>query len=104
MFTLNLDLPPVLSETIRAVKKLSSGVTPGSHAIPAYTGKYSDHKIRNQLNPLFHGIWCQIPVPRDFRDTASFHLFKWKGNHQRFDNHRRISALKIAGKILVVLF
>ena len=43
--------------------------------------------------------------PQDFKDASIIHLYKRKGNPQVCDNHRGISLLSIAGKILVkILF
>ena len=39
-------------------------------------------------------------VPQDFKDASIIHLYKRKGNRQSCDNHRGISLLSIAGKIL----
>ena len=39
-------------------------------------------------------------IPQKFKDASIIHLFKRKGNPQVCDNHRGISLLKIAGKIL----
>ena len=38
--------------------------------------------------------------PQDFKDASIIQLYKWKGNLQVCDNHRGISLLSIAGKIL----
>nr|VZH91275.1 unnamed protein product [Spirometra erinaceieuropaei] len=77
----DLDLPPSLQETIRAVQQLSSGKAPGSDAIPTE-------------------MWRQGEVPQDFKDATIVHLYKRKGNRHVCDNHRGISLLNIAGKIL----
>ncbi|BHF71434.1 hypothetical protein SprV_0401449200 [Sparganum proliferum] len=82
----DLDLPPSLQETIRAVQQLSSGKAPGSDAIPAEVYKHG-------------GDVCQGEVPQDFKDATIVHLYKRKGNRQLCDNHRGISLLNIAGKI-----
>ena len=39
-------------------------------------------------------------IPQKFKDATFVHLFKRKGNPQICDNHRGISLLSIAGKIL----
>nr|VZI43743.1 unnamed protein product [Spirometra erinaceieuropaei] len=77
----DLDLPPSMQETIRAVQQLSSGKAPGSDAIPA------------------EEMWRQGEVPQDFKYATIVHLYKRKGNRQVCDNHRGISLLNIAGKI-----
>ena len=44
-------------------------------------------------------MWRKEAIPQEFKD-ATIHLFKRKGNPQVCDNHRGISLLSIAGKIL----
>ncbi|BHF83235.1 hypothetical protein SprV_0802637700 [Sparganum proliferum] len=76
----DLDLPPSLQETIRAVQQLSSGKAPGSDAIPAEVYKHGGPQLMDHLTALFQEMWRQ-------------------GNRQICDNHRGISLLNIAGKI-----
>ena len=45
-------------------------------------------------------MWRKEVIPQDFKDASIIHLFKWKGNPQLCDNHRGISLLSIAGKVL----
>nr|VZI37041.1 unnamed protein product [Spirometra erinaceieuropaei] len=78
----DLDLPPSLQETIRAVQQLSSGKAPGSDAIPAEVYKHGGPLLMDHLTALFQEMWRQA-----------------KRNRQVCDNHRGISLLNIAGKI-----
>nr|VZI30448.1 unnamed protein product [Spirometra erinaceieuropaei] len=95
----DLDLPPSLQETIRAVQQLSNGKAPGSDAIPAEVYKHGGPQLMDHLTALFQEMWRQGEVPQDFKDAAIVHLYKRKGNRQVCDNHRGISLLNIAGKI-----
>nr|VZI37492.1 unnamed protein product [Spirometra erinaceieuropaei] len=95
----DLDLPPSLQETIRAVQQLSSGKAPGSDAIPAEAYKHGGPQLMDHLTALFQEMWRQGEVPQDFKDATIVHLYKRKGNRQVCDNHRGISLLNIAGKI-----
>ncbi|BHF84930.1 hypothetical protein SprV_1002808400 [Sparganum proliferum] len=95
----DLDLPPSLQETIRAVQQLSSGKAPGSDAIPAEVYKHGCPQLMDHLTALFQEMWRQGEVPQDFKDATIVHLYKRKGNRQVCDNHRGISLLNIAGKI-----
>nr|VZI29243.1 unnamed protein product [Spirometra erinaceieuropaei] len=95
----DLDLPPSLRETIRAVQQLSNGKAPGSDAIPAEVYKHGGPQLMNHLTALFQEMWRQGEVPQDFKDATIVHLYKRKGNRQVCDNHRGISLLNIAGKI-----
>ena len=45
-------------------------------------------------------MWRKEAIPQEFKDTIIILLFKRKGNLQVSDNHRGISLLSIAGKIL----
>ncbi|BHF74305.1 hypothetical protein SprV_0501739000 [Sparganum proliferum] len=95
----DLDPPPSLQETIRAVQQLSSGKAPGSYAIPTEVYKHGGPQLMDHLTALFQEIWRQGEVPQDFKDATIVHLYKRKGNRQICDNHRGISLLNIAGKI-----
>nr|VZI47074.1 unnamed protein product [Spirometra erinaceieuropaei] len=48
----DLDLPPSLTETIRAMQQLFSGKAPGSEAVTAETYEHGDHQSINQLTSL----------------------------------------------------
>nr|VZI36657.1 unnamed protein product [Spirometra erinaceieuropaei] len=95
----DLDLPPSLQETIRAVQQLSSGKAPGSDAIPAEVYKHGGPQLMDHLTALFQEMWRQGEVPQDFKDATVVHLYKRKRNRQVCDNNRGISLLNIAGKI-----
>ena len=56
-----------------------------------------------KLTELFQLIWTQQVIPQEFKDATIVHLYKRKGERQKCDNHRGISLLSIAGKILARL-
>ncbi|VDL94827.1 unnamed protein product [Schistocephalus solidus] len=95
----DLDLPPSLPETIRAVQQISSGKALGSDAIPPEVYKHGGPRLMAEFTTHFQEMWRQGQVPQDFKDATIVHLYKRKGNLQLCDNHRGISLLKIAGKI-----
>ncbi|BHF63366.1 hypothetical protein SprV_0200635800 [Sparganum proliferum] len=95
----DLDLPPSLQETIRAVQQLSSGKATESDAIPAEVYKHGGPQLMDHLTALFQEMWRQGEVSQDFKDATIVHLYKRKGNRQVCDNYRGISLLNIAGKI-----
>ena len=95
-----LDELPTVSETVKAIKLLSSGKAPGSDAIPAEIYKAGGPPVAEKLTELFHIMWRKEAIPQEFMDATITHLFKRKGNPQVCDNHRGISLLSIAGKIL----
>ena len=85
---------------MKAIKLLSSGKAPGSDAIPAEICKAGGPPVAEKLTELFHIMWRKEATPQEFKDATIIHLFKRKGNPQVCDNHRGISLLSIAGKIL----
>ena len=95
-----LDELPTVSETVKAIKLLSSGKTPGSDAIPAEICKAGGPPAAEKLTELFHIMWRKEAIPQEFKDATIIHLFKRKGNPQIYDSHRSISLLSIAGKLL----
>ena len=52
------------------------------------------------INLLFNIMLHQECIPQEFKDASLVHLYKRKGNRRCCDNHRGISLLSIAGKIL----
>ena len=45
-------------------------------------------------------MWRKEAIPQEFKDASIFQAYKRRGNPQVCDNHRCISLLCIAGKIL----
>ena len=95
-----LDAPPAWEETQKAIQLLSNGKAPGADAIPAEVFTEGGAALVEKLHQLFQLIWQHEMVPQDFKDATIVQLYKRKGNHQACDNHRGISLLSIAGKIL----
>ena len=56
--------------------------------------------MAEKLTELFQCMWRKEAIPQDFNDASIIQLYKQKGNPQVCDNHRGISLLSIAGKIL----
>ena len=95
-----LDEFPTVSETVKAIKPLSSGKAPGSDTIPAGIYKAGGPPVTEKLTELFHIMWRKEAIPQEFKDATIIRLFKRKGNPQICNNHRGISLLSIAGTIL----
>ena len=85
---------------MKAIKLLSSGKAPGSDAIPAEIYKAGGAPVAKKMTELFHIMWRKEANPQELKDASIIHLFKRKGNPQLCDNHRGISLLSIAGKVL----
>ena len=79
---------------------MSCGKAPGPDAIPAEVFKMGGESLQKEMTNLFHKMWSQQLLPQEFRDATIVHIYKRKGNRQSCDNHRGISLLSIAGKIL----
>ena len=72
----------------------------GTDAIPAEVYKAGGLPMAEKLTELFQCMWRKEAIPQDLKDASIIHLYKRKGNPQVCDNHRGISLLSIAGKIL----
>ena len=98
-----LDEFPTVMETRKVVQQLSSGKAPGADAIPAEVykagggggathGRETDRDVSLYMEE--GGYLTRI------KDASIIHLYKRKGNPQVCGNHKGISLLSIAGKIL----
>ena len=74
-----LDELPTVSETVKAIKLLSSGKAPGSDAIPAELYKAGGTPVAKKMTELFHIMWRKEAIPQEFKDATIIHLFKRKG-------------------------
>ena len=95
-----LDEFPTVTETRKAIQHLSSGKARGTDAIPVEVYKAGRLPMAEKLTELFHCILRKEAIPQDFKDASIIHLYKRNGKPQVCDNHRSISVLSIAGKIL----
>ena len=85
---------------MKAIKLLSSGKATRSDAIPTEIYKAGGTSVAKKMTELFHIMWGKEAIPQEFKDASIIHLFKRKGNPQLCDNHRGISLLSVAGKVL----
>eukprot|EP00745_Piridium_sociabile_P007473 TRINITY_DN1490_c1_g1_i7.p1 TRINITY_DN1490_c1_g1~~TRINITY_DN1490_c1_g1_i7.p1 ORF type:complete len:702 (-),score=160.58 TRINITY_DN1490_c1_g1_i7:112-2217(-) len=95
-----LDDLPTDAEVAKAIRGLSNGKAPGADAIPAEMYATGGPLLISQLSDMFRTMWTQGKIPQEFKDASIIHLYKRKGNRQDCNNHRGISLLSIAGKIL----
>ena len=58
-----LDELPTVSETVKAIKLLSSGKAPRSDAIPAEIYKAGAPPVAEKLTELFHITWRKEAIP-----------------------------------------
>jgi len=84
----------------RAVNQMSTGKSPGVDGIPVEIFKHRGSHLLPHLVELVELIWTEACVPQDFKDAQFVHICKRKGERACCDNHRGISLLSVAGKIL----
>ena len=92
---LALALLPILEEVNTAIKSLSKKAP---DAILAEVFSEGGPTLVDKLLEFFQAIWTEEEFPPE--DPNITHLYENKGNRQSCDNHRGISVLAIAGKIL----
>ena len=95
-----LDAPPNAAEADAAIKQLQTGKAPGPDGIPAEVFKAGGETLITHLTRMFQVFWANGQLPQDLRDANIIHLYKNKGDRSSCDNHRGISLLSIAAKIL----
>ena len=74
-----LDDPPNLAETIKAIKQLKSGKAAGGDGIPAEIWKHGGHTLHSKLHEFFVCCWEKGMLPQDLRDAVIITLYKNKG-------------------------
>ena len=84
---------PIVSETVKAIKLLSSDKAPGSDAIPAEIYKAGGPPVAEKLTELFHIMRRKEAMPQEFKYATIIHLFKWKQSSRHL-------FISIAGMIL----
>ena len=99
----SLSAVPTLLEVSNSIKQLTSGKSPGDDGIPPEIYKHGGTAVAEQVLDVFIKIWEEGEVIQAFRDANLVHIYKNKGDRSCCDNHRGISLLCIAGKILARL-
>ena len=99
-----LNIPPASEEVSSVIKQMTSGKASGPDVIPAEVFKSSGAAINDQLTSLYQTMWNQEQLLQEFRDATIVHIYKHKGSRPSIDNHRGISLMSIAGKILARVF
>ena len=87
-------------ELITTLKDTPNGKAPGSDGLPPEVFATGGPSLVAKLLELFQSMWRREELPQEFKDASITHLYKNKGNRQVCDNHRGISLLVIAGKVL----
>ena len=87
-------------ELDKAILETKSGKAPGLDGIPADIYKYGGTELKELLLSLYNTCLENGTLPQDFRDALIVTVYKKKGDRSDCGNHRGISLLSIAGKIL----
>ena len=74
-----LDEFPTVSETVKAIKLLSSGRALGSDEIPAEIYKAGGPQVAEKLTELFHIMWRKEAISEDLKDATVVTFSKGKG-------------------------
>ena len=87
-------------EAQKAIESLQDGKAPGSESILADVFKSGGQVRVQKLTKLLQIMWLQDTILQGFKDASVTHLCKRKGSMLLCDNHRGISFLVTAAKIL----
>ena len=87
-------------EIWHSIQKMSNDKALGSDGIPAEVFKYDGPLLLHRLGEIIRQCWTNEAVPQEFKDANIIHLYKRKGDRTDCNNHRGISLLSIAGKIM----
>jgi hypothetical protein len=82
---------------------MARGKSPGSDGLPAEIFEHGGELLLLELTNLIRECWRQEKVPKQFKDANKIHLDKRKGDRSDCSNHRGISLLSVAGKIMAGL-
>ena len=67
-----LDEFPTVAETVKAIKRLSSGKAPGSDAIPAEIYKAGGTPVAKKMTELFHIMWRKKRHPSRIQGCVNY--------------------------------
>jgi sorting nexin-29 len=90
---------PSLTEVKRAIKKLKNNKTPGVDNLPSELFKYGNEHLHELLHGLIAKIWELEKIPEEWQMSIICPIHK-KGDKLKCENHRGISLLSTAYKLL----
>ena len=99
----SLDDRPTLKEVEDSILQLASGKAAGEDGIPPEIYIHGGKAVAKMVLDVTLKIWQEGEAVQEFKDANLVHLYKNKGDRSCCDNHRGISLLCIAGKILTRL-
>ena len=100
-----LDETPMREETVKAIGQLQIGKLQGQmESLLKSTRLEVSLSIIDWLTSLFQAFSERGELPQDLKDVYIIHRYKNKGEKATCNNHRCISLLNIAEKILTRIF
>lgn len=95
-----LNQPPTFLEVLSAVRSLKNNKSPGMDNIPAELLKQGGYLCTRALHQHITKVWADENIPQQWRDAKIVTIYKNKGDKTICGNHRGISLLAVAGKVL----
>ena len=92
--------PPSNNEINKAIRKMSRNRSPGADGLPAEIFQHGGELLLFKLGDFIRLCWELEDVPQNSKDANIIHLYKKKGSQSDCNNHRGISLLSVAGKIM----
>ena len=89
-----------MEELKKALKTTASGKAPGLDGIPSDVLKQGGETLHVELLKLFNTCLLGKTLSQDFKDALIVTIYKRKGDRADCGNHRGVSLLAIAGKVL----
>ena len=96
----HLATSPHVDEFTDAIQQMPSGKACGLDGLPAEIFKHGGRILVEKLTQLYSLTWQHEAVPKDLKDATIIHLYKHNGDRSICDNHRGISLLSTAEKIM----
>ncbi|KAA3674994.1 uncharacterized protein DEA37_0001165 [Paragonimus westermani] len=96
------DGPPLESEVFLELKLMKRNKAPGPDLLSPSLFKDGGVRLLSELTKLLQTIWETEEVPRDWCLSTVIPVFK-KGSRSLCDNHRGISLVSVASKLLTGL-
>ncbi len=96
----SLGYVPTFAEVELAIKLMKNNKSPGPDCIPAEVYKQGGPFLARNLHSLIVKIWEEEVIASDLRDGLITTIYKKKGDKSDCGNHRGITLLSLAGKIL----
>ena len=98
-----LDEFQTVSETVKAIKLLSSAKAPGSDTIPSEIYKAGGPPIAEKLAESIHIMWRKEAILQGFKDAAIIHYSKGKGLLKSLTIIKLSLYCQLLGRLLPVL-